>query len=163
MYLCSCVKVAVAGVSKHRWRDTCSIWSADLNWCVLPAPISMQISQLHRPAAAYAAEDPAADVATSKKLNLLSRGPQAVQPASQQQDQQPLPFCWSSIIWTQALQHSNLQVGWVAACPLHGTTLACQGGPVHSAKACAPTGWTLDCRLALCTLLWHDSKSRPSW
>lgn len=51
-------------------------------------------------------------MASSKKLNLLSRGQQAAQPASQQQgQQQQLGFCWSSIIWTQALQHNNLQVG----------------------------------------------------
>lgn len=68
----------------------------------------LQVSHLHKPAAAFAAEDPAADVRSGSKINPLGRGVQAVQPGAQQQE--PLAFCWSSIIWTQALQHTNLQV-----------------------------------------------------
>jgi hypothetical protein len=80
--------------------------------CVDVAVATVQISHLHRPAAAYASEDPAADIPTAGKINPLSRGMQALQPPSQQQQQQsePMAFCWSSILWTQALQHSNLQV-----------------------------------------------------
>lgn len=67
-----------------------------------------QVAQLHPPAAAYAAEDPAADVASSKKLDPLSRGKQQL--GSHRERVVPMPFCWSSIVWTRALQHKNLQV-----------------------------------------------------
>ena len=101
-------------------------------------------------------------MASSKKLNLLSRGQQAATPASQQQQQgqqQQLGFCWSSIIWTQALQHNNLQVGLlqlhvaaaVLAVALRFTWLDCLSSAVrclHLARLAAPAAW-----LGACVLL----------
>lgn len=81
--------------------------------CVALTFSLLQISQLHQPAAAYAAEDATADVASSKKLDVLSKGKQVMTAATVQQVQlqEPMAFCWSSVIWTRALQHKNLQVG----------------------------------------------------
>lgn len=71
-----------------------------------------QISHLHGVADRFAEEDAAGDVATSSKLNVLGKGQPAAQPANKQQQLlgEPMAFSWSSIIWTRALQHSNLQV-----------------------------------------------------
>jgi hypothetical protein len=79
----------------------------------------LQISQLHPLAPEFAQEDAAADVAHSSKMNQLIRAQDgaAAQNGGQQQQQPeqgdalPMDFCWTSVIWTLALQHKNLQVG----------------------------------------------------
>jgi hypothetical protein len=50
-------------------------------------------------------------------MNLLRQGQQAGQPLVQQDQKQeePMAFCWSSIIWTRALLHNNPQVGAMPA------------------------------------------------
>jgi hypothetical protein len=84
-----------------------------------------QISQLHPPAPEFAQEDAAADVAHSSKMNQLIRAKDGTaaqrggqQPAAAQGDALPMDFCWTSVIWSLALQHKNLQVGnlSLAAC-----------------------------------------------
>lgn len=85
--------------------------------------LAVQVSQLHPPAPEFAQDDVAADVALSSEMNLLRRGKQtgaaAADPEAEQQQQRqlgelPMALCWTSVIWTLALQHKNLQVGWSA-------------------------------------------------
>ncbi|WIA08744.1 hypothetical protein OEZ85_008167 [Tetradesmus obliquus] len=76
-----------------------------------------QISQLHPAAREFAQEDAAADVAHSSKMNQLIRAKDGAAPQedgqqqpAEQGDALPMAFCWTSVIWTLALQHKNLQV-----------------------------------------------------
>lgn len=77
-------------------------------WCLL------QIIQLHPVSPDFKSLDAETDVAISGQMNLLK-----ITSADQQQQQQleqdsngsvTLAFCWTSVIWTRALQHKNLQV-----------------------------------------------------
>lgn len=77
----------------------------------------LQISQLHPAAREFAQEDAAADVAHSSKMNQLIRAKDGAAPQedgqqqpAEQGDALPMAFCWTSVIWTLALQHKNLQV-----------------------------------------------------
>jgi hypothetical protein len=79
--------------------------------------LSLQISQLHPPALEFAQEDAAADVAHSSKMNQLIRAKDgaaaqesSLQQLAEQGDTLPMAFGWSSVIWTLALNHKNLQV-----------------------------------------------------
>jgi hypothetical protein len=90
----------------------------------------LQISQLHPPAPEFAQEDAAADVAHSSKIKQLIRAKDgaAAQDGGKQQQQAeqgdalPMDFCWTSVIWTLALQHKNLQVGQLSTAALRSST-----------------------------------------
>lgn len=80
--------------------------------------LPLQISQLHPVAPEYCDEDAAADVAASNQLNVIKATSKEQKHQQQQQCQQlkeavepPMAFCWTSVLWTRALQHKNLQVG----------------------------------------------------
>lgn len=87
----------------------------------------VQVSQLHPVAPEFSCNDAGADVAVTSQLNKLK-------PISREQDREqqqpwdeacdlPLAFCWSSVLWTRALQHKNLQVGWQPLSHTHTQSL----------------------------------------